>query len=506
MMHAQPRSNRWFPVPAVAWVVAVAAFLNAFAYVLVVAIPLPASDNWRFLDTFLGDFIENGFAWGQLFAQPSASDTNSPLYKLFLFFHTRYFGMDFRLEGVLGIVCAGLMVLLIPRAAAMRPLREWGNAEAWLVAAVALATFSLNSTNIYTWPLATQWYLPLLLATGYFWASITVCQRPRHALAAAFVLGVLLDEVAYLVVAAQLAARVLDVRAVRSRTFLVYAGAVAGGLALSRGFHALAALLAHPEGNAAAGASGPSLAALFSTQVWKAAVYPLGDSLIHVANLPLLLGRPVPWLTGAMGTALLALHGLFWWRVLLRMRRGFDAAVYIAAAVMLLCYALIAGVVLQRVPVFGFDYLHQPRYVMYYQLNLVAIAVLAYRELGSRATVPRIRMLLATVATLAMLVFGGLQVRLGKLGWEHAKYVSSYVEGAAFTLGALAADPRRQLECADILTICNYPLEQRQRILARLVHYRLNLFSPDFQAFHRLYPTRPVAPPPAAPVTSSAAR
>jgi hypothetical protein len=138
---------------------------------------------------------------------------------------------------------------------------------------------------------------------------------------------------------------------------------------------------------------------------------------------------------------------------------------------------------------------------MYYQLNLVALVIVAYRELRDRPARPRVRSVLAPAAMVVLLAFAGLQFRLGTFAWEHAKYLSNYVAGAALALGKLAADPAQTLQCADILTVCEFPVEQRRRIMARLVQHRLNLFSPEFQAFHRLYP---VPPCPAEPAGASA--
>jgi hypothetical protein len=475
-------------------------FLNAFAYSLVVAIPLPQSDAWRFLDTFLGDFIDHGFSWRQLFSQTLSSDTNLPLYKLFLFFHTRYFGMDFRLEGVLGIVCAALMLAMLVRVAA-GPVREWRGMEAALALAVAMATFSLNSTNIYTWPLATQWYLTLLVAVIYMWVARTAFHRPIASFLAAFLLGVLLDEVAYPVAIAALSAEVLAAQWRDPRPFLRHALPILGGVTLSRVFYAICAHLI-------VGATGwpdrlgPSWTPLLSPEIWKAAIYPLADSVVHVGNVPLLTGQPMPWLQPLLGIVLLAMHGWFWWRVTRRLRAGRDVPAGMAATLMLFCYALILGVVVQRVSTFGFDYLHQPRYVMYYQLHLVALAIVAYRELRDLAVGTAMRSALAAAAVVLLLAFAGLQFRLGTFAWEHAKYLSKYVEGAALSLGKLAADPDQTLQCADILTVCDFPVEQRRRIMGRLVQHRLNLFSPEFQAFHRLYPALPcpaVTPTPSGP-------
>jgi hypothetical protein len=89
---------------------------------------------------------------------------------------------------------------------------------------------------------------------------------------------------------------------------------------------------------------------------------------------------------------------------------------------------------------------------------------------------------------ICILAFGILQFGLSTLAWEHSKHVSRYVENAALSLGELAVQPELELDCVDTLKICKYPVEKRRDIMNMLVRYRLNLFSPEFQAFHRLYP------------------
>ena len=81
-----------------------------------------------------------------------------------------------------------------------------------------------------------------------------------------------------------------------------------------------------------------------------------------------------------------------------------------------------------------------------------------------------------------------LQFRLSVLAWEQAKYLSTYLEGVSKTMGRVAADPTAQIECADIMTICQFPPAKRRELMDLLIRHQLNLFSPAFQSFHRLEP------------------
>ncbi len=222
---------------AIGLLVALAVFVNAYSYTMITAIPLIQSDAWYFLDGFLGEFIREGFSFGQLFAQANAANVNLPLQKAILFFHTRYFGMDFRVEGLFGTASGIALVLVLARAAAARSIRTWSVSEVWLLAALALSLLSLNSTNLYTWPLAGLWFLPILVGAGYMWIAFVFPRAPVGLLVASFVLGVLLDEVAYPVFLATLGALMLAPHWRAPRQIIILLGVGVAGIGASRLFY-----------------------------------------------------------------------------------------------------------------------------------------------------------------------------------------------------------------------------------------------------------------------------
>jgi hypothetical protein len=483
---ANPPPQGTWVTSAAAWtavVVAVACAVNAYSYTLVSANPLIQSDVWRYLDGFLGRFLERGFFLRDVFLQEAPTDTNFPLHKLFLFLNARYFALDLRLDGILAVLSAVASVLILTRASSGRPFARWTVLECWLLAALALVTLSLNSTNLFTWPLAGMWFMPVMLALAFF--AVLRHVHWRGSLAIAFLAGVLLDEFAIPVVAAGmvgLAASGLGRRGLGSTALALLAG-----LALSRGFYGLIHLGVDPvEG--AAGIQ-RSAAVFLSPEIWRAVVIPLADSLVHDGNLRQLFPASFATVRTILATLLALAHAWFWWRVWnsRRMASTTGAAIHMAAATMALFYALVAGIVMQRVGQFGFDYLHQPRYVLFYQLQLAAIAILLYRESCTGAGVAGRRIWPWMVgASLSLLV--ALQAQLAAMAWPQSKYISAYYQQSAHQMGALAGDPAARLECLPIVRICEFPVEKRQRIMGLLVARRLNLFSPGFQSLHRLYP------------------
>lgn len=466
--------------------------VNTYSYSLVSAIPLVQSDVWQYLDGWLGRYLEHGFSLLDLFAQDEYGATNQPLQKLIVLFHTHFYGMDFRIEGAIGTLAGIALVLLLARAASSASVGAWSAREYWLVAALSFGLLSLNSTNVYTWPLATLWFVPILIASGYMWLLMARPALRWVPALATFLLGVLLDEVAYPVFISVLLALAVvrsEDRASAVRRMLLYGG---GGLAASRLFY-WAVSLASPARELGAGAEAAKLHGVLQPDAWKAAFIPLGDSVLHQANLATLFEQPLTagaWV--AVAVILLLAHCWFWSRILLPRRAdsapAATVAVRIAASVMLLFYGLIAGIVLQRVPEFGFDYLHQPRYVLFYELNLAALAIMAYAEYRALRD-GLARRIAAGLLVVLISAFGLLQWRLSSMAWEHTKYLSQYLVAAAKTMGEVAADPDGARECPDIMTVCKFSPAKKREIMARLVRYRLNIFSPEFQAFHRLSPT-----------------
>jgi hypothetical protein len=492
----QPARHRTAAI-LVLGIVAIAAALNAWTFSYATSIPLVQSDAWIFLDTYVRKYLEGDFGWRDFFLQGHSSDTNLPLHKLVLLFHINHFSMDFKVEGLVGVASAiGMVLLLAATAAGSNPSR-WNMAGYALLAWLALVTLSLNSSNVYTWPLATMWFLNMLLVATYLVVMARPGISPWLACILTIVLGMLLDEVAMVAVLSTVTALLLvrDEGSWRSR-----AGRAAGalvGLVLVRLLYALFnAIHGVAADQASNGGLLQGLAGLVSSDGLRLLLLPLGDSLIH-------LHARQDWFMDqtrvayGLGAILMAAHCAFWW-VALGSRAALPANEVglrrVAVALMLVFYGTLAGIALQRVPVFGLEYLHQPRYVLFYQLNLAALGLMAFSWYRMRSGT-KARKVGGTAMLTALLAMGVLQWHLSVRSWEHAKHLSVYVEGAARTLGQLAIDPAAEVECADIMTVCDFPPQQRAQMLDLLANYQLNIFNPGFQALYRLRPLAASTPP-----------
>jgi len=491
--------------------VAAAAALNAWTYSFATGIPLVQSDVWTFLDTYVRKYLEGSFTWRDWFLQAHSTDTNLPLHKLILLFHINHFNMDFKVEGLIGVAAGiGLVLLLAINAAGVNPSR-WRLPGFALLAWLALVLLSLNSTNVYTWPLATMWFFHILVVGVYLVVMARPTLRPWMAGLASIVLGVLLDEVAMIGVLSAVLALLLvgDGRPARAR--LLQAVAAVAGLVLVRGLYAWfnAVHRITPEAAASSGMV-EGLKGLLSVDGLQLMLVPLADSLIHMHALQDWFPRQHALIGAVLGAVLLAAHLVFWW-VVVRGRRstlepGQVRVRRVAIALMLLFYGTLAGIALQRVPVFGIAYLHQPRYVLFYQLNLAALGLMAYAVYTCWSPTSQRRASITAGALLTVLLsVGVLQWHLSVRSWEHAKHLSIYVEGAARTMGKLAINPGADVACADILRVCDFPLRERALVMDLLLNYQLNVFNPAFQSLYRLRPFEaPRTAPAAMPAPTSA--
>lgn len=476
--------------------------LNAWTYSYANGIPLVQSDAWIFLDTYIRKYLENGFGWKDLFLQGRSSDTNLPLHKLITLFEINHFHLDYKVEGLIGTAAGVALVgALMLTPAGSRPMR-WRAASLALLAWLAMCTLSLDSTNVYTWPLATMWFLNLLIVALYFVYMARATVGPRGSFLATLLLGILVDEVALITVAAAvLALAHRDVRPVRNRG-LQAAGAILG-LAVVRGAYAWF----NAANGVAADPSGPGmlhgLISIVASHGVYLALVPLGDSLVHQSVRTEWFPHDGDAVGTAIGAVLALAHVWFWWRAFALNTPVAGRALptrRLAIALMLFFYGTVAGIALQRIPEFGIAYLHQPRYVIFYQLNLCALGLMAYAEyclLGQFR-----RRVAGAAAVVALLAMSVLQWNLGVRAWDHAKYLSVYVEGTAQTMGQIAANPAQQVQCSDILRVCDFPPWKRRELMYLLQNYRLNVFNEDFQALYRLRPT----PSPAAAPTAPAAQ
>ena len=487
------------PLARACWVGATAlaliAAMNAWQYSSAAAGPLIQADAWYFLDVFLSKYFDGTLNALDLFVQRGGDDHSQPVQKLILLFHTRYFDMDFRVEGLIGTAigiawCATLAMAVRKAESAAGRMHA---AAPLLLALVFVLGLSLNASNIFTWSLVSLIYVTLFIATLYLLTAqrLTEGAHPWLLAPVTLVLGVTTDEVAIIVFVATVITLGLFSAAPRRKQLLAAAAALVG-LVVARGFIWLVSArgLGNPPDSAP-----PLLDVLFTAEAMRGIFIPFADSLLHYEHVLRRFPENTDMALVVISAFVLLLHLYFWVTVVLEIKSGRrERSVGIAVFLMLLSYALTAGIIVGRVPVFGWSYLHQPRYVLFYQVSLVAIAILFAYRLGLRKTPqavgkgwkPAAETAFIAATTVVMLL---AQVTISKHNWQLPRYLTPYWQNAAVAMQALADDPEHPPACPDIMSVCDYPVEARQKLMGLLVSRQLNIFSPGFQMRNRLYPS-----------------
>lgn len=162
---ARPAGARGVVGWTILLVLSLAAFANAAGYILYAGNPLLSSDAWYFVDAFLRKAMEDGASIQDYYVKRSADDHAQPLLKLLLLANAEWFGLDFVLEALAGLLFALLTYVVLARAAlANGPDGRIGWRQGFGLGVVAACLVTLNAGMVFNWSLVTLGYLSYLLA------------------------------------------------------------------------------------------------------------------------------------------------------------------------------------------------------------------------------------------------------------------------------------------------------------------------------------------------------
>lgn len=465
------------------WVLVLLAFANALLHVCAVCWSLIASDNWTLVPPFLADAVAGQLDLGNFLVKRAGVDHAQPLNKLVLWFNYRYFGLDFMLEGLLGVVF-GMAALLTLYRATMADDAQAARAPSLYLAfaAAACVFFSLNSSFIYTYSMVTMWFAIYLLAFLMLLAAWHAIRRGVFwpLAVATLALGIIGDDSVFLDGAAlALALLLFAARDGGWRRALQAIGTIAVAVLLSRGVYwtfgetsgTTQAIFVQPLDARIAG-----LAAQWP-DAWSWFAVPASSGLLARDTLRGFAGEYAPLLRNGLAVALLAAHVWFWWAAL-RLRPG--AAWLAATMLMLMFYAHVAAILMARVFVKGAQYLEQERYVSFYQFGIIALLLMGMTWVMQRPE-PRARRWLAAVAVSVVLV----QLPITYLAKQREPGIGAHNRQMAIAMAKVARDPLHPpVGCPGAMNLCTLPPERRIELVRLLRDNRLSLFSPQYARRH----------------------
>jgi hypothetical protein len=464
-----------------------------FAYVVHAAIPVVFSDGWWFSDTFVRRYVDGQLGIADFFRKRAEGfDHAQPLHRLLLLANVAWFDMDFMIEGAMGALF-GLGLLLLLGALVARELRAmpgtWLTRELVFVG-LTVCIFSFNERELFTFPLATFAFLYILGVTLYF-VALRHCVangRPFALFVATVASCLLLDTSA--VLAAACGCALVAFITLRDRRIGVAArhiAAIVAGVLLYR--FAYAFFLPMPDASPIGTIARVGRLIERADEAWKLLVIPSGDALIATSRVATQFGAPWVWPV-AIPAALLVLAGHLWfWR---RFAPHRDARLpFVAAGLMLFFYAVLAGIVWTRVADHGFDYLSQPRYLVFYALQPIAMLLL-WAFLVAHARSPA-----TGTATQARRphtpVLAGVVVGLAALAvyfMSCVNYEMPFLRDYEYRMARLVVDFGRNPEvlppaCKTVIVeACDWPAQRRNSVIDVLQRAHLNVFSADFVQRH----------------------
>jgi len=453
------------------------------------------ADAWGFIATFLARYYDGTLSLADFFAKRNTLDHSQPLQKLLFLAYARWFDLDFAFEGATGIVFGIAFIAVIvaivradtkgqPRAKTVVALTTLG------VTAVVL---SLNDDGIFNWSFATlSLFYPLGIAVMLAFAYHCIERnRPSMLALGTLVACLLLDTSAILCAVA-----IVMLVALRWRTFaatripVVLVAAIGVGVVLYVAGYALA--FPDLQSNVTASARANQFFG-HADEAWKALVVPLGAAVASPHRIKDVYGVAEFW-TWLIAPAIVVAAGHAWfWREFFR--RDDTRLTFVASGLMLFFYATIAGILWARVPRYGFDYLAQSRYLVFYALQLVAMLMFAASRAARsvRSDGPFVAYATGVVVLACAAIVYGRDAEVP----AHINFNRMLDEKVL----AIAEDPAHvPPDCPMYhLTLCGWVPSVRIMALDLMRREQLNVFSPRFRERHRLPPLPPSQLPPAAP-------
>ncbi|HMB43181.1 MAG TPA: hypothetical protein VKM00_04785, partial [Luteimonas sp.] len=483
--------RRWSPAEWLAWVAFAIAAVNVFVYTWRAANPLVISDGWFYLGAFIEKASQGLLTPSDFFIKRTALDHSLPLHKLLMLANYRFFGLDFIVDAFVGLLFGIATLLLIRRVLRQSSGPFFKTAPAQLgFVAICAVYLSLNAAGVFEWPLLAMGLCLQFFFFALFASAWRACATGRYVLlalcaAASLVVadgGGIIAVIATILAIGMLAARGWQ----RPRALLVM-----GLLAVFAVVYKVAySMLAPPYADAPIKSGLSAVLAiphLFQHMVmWIESS--LSASIMHPMLTARAFGSRSPMVDAALAIILVIAH-LWFWRQAFKGRPS--ATNHVAVCVMLLFYGFFAGVLLARVPAYGDASFSQPRYILFYQLNIVALLMMAIDAAAEAGLAPSARRKTAAlaVASLALIV---IQIPLAKMGWTHEVFQRRYVEHVAAQMDALAVNPQQPpANCLPQLPVCRMPENRRRELMTLLEREHLNLFSDAFRRRHDFQ-----APPP----------
>ena len=454
--------------------------INLIAYTFNTANPYLKSDGWYFLSQFLIPWYENGFNLTDIFVLRGHGDHGHPLHRILLYLNAQIFDLDFRLEAIFGILFLILIcwMLIEHFRRNVYNFTEDFTTTFFLICLILIVT-SFNSTTVYTWSLVTLGYMIVFLNVVFFILLSKYLNSKKYK---KLDIKLLLMGIATLLIGDDSGSLVVGIAATSllvvallkcSRNIATMSGLLVVIIILYQCFK----LVAYHYLNDTGATDSFSNFFIFMLQNIKDLpnifLVPFANGLMNETHLKEIFVAP-EIASGILGYVVILMH-IFCWIYFIK-NRLYNKS-YLPLFLMLYSYALIAGIIVYRVPDFGINYLHSPRYFSSYQIGfwgMILGMIMIYIHKMETTNIKQ-KSIFVGVFTILLL----MHIWYIDKAWNHQVYIKKYNENEANRMLYLAGEQALDMPCKkdSRVRICTMNPQERDRVLNFLKENKLNVFS-----------------------------
>jgi len=481
MLHNQNKLNIY---PLIYWVFFLAMATHLILFTWSVANPYIRSDGWFFISDFLQPFYSGNFHFSDLYTLRGNTDHAQPFHRLILLVNAKLFDLDFKYEAIFGsffnILIAALLSLHFKKTHNSQ-LQNQPIKELIALITITILVFSLNSTVNYSWSLVTMAFFPLSINIMLFIAisnHINSNKTPGFLIASLTLLVLFAGDDAGILalLSASLILTLLWPITKNKNTWKYLAIIVVSMLFYELFKYNVVNILSESKANNSILKSLEYYLAHWDSLIQILSA-PFADSLIHKRHLTSFTSYS-DQISLALGLFLIVLHLFFWYSFF---KHKLYQHSHIPAMLTLYSYALIAGIMIYRVPTFGYEYFHQPRYVLSYQIGLWG-CILGLLSLHiSKRPAPSLSKALFYLGTSAIII---IQILLVNIAWKSPPYLAIWQKEHAKNILFFSSERDKGKPCSKgkmSFPICKMHPEKRNSIIEFLEKERLNVFSSRIQ-------------------------
>lgn len=464
------------------WLLIAILAINVVGYVANTSMPHVRSDAWFFVSEFLMPWYEGQFGFTDIYTVRGSGDHVQPIHRTLLFINAILFDLNFRIEAIFGVLFLIASCLILVRHILQITSHLQKDKSLYLLLfSFSMIVLGFNTTVIYNWSLVTLGYMTVfinitlfILMSKLITNNDQTCHRSLILVSVVTALslfvgddiGILVGTLSVIVLGVVYAfgrkVHILKLAIIISSLVLLYTEIKAG-------------ILTNLSSNSSKNHLASAINFYFSdlSLLLEAIKVPLADSLLHISYLKKIFVEP-EIASSLLGYMMICVHLVAWY---IFIKYQLYRVTYVPVFLMLYSYALIAGILLYRVPDFGIGYLHSPRYIRAYQIGLWGMLMCYILYFMNMTAVGRenVRKGVTVVASFLILI----QVCLILVEWGNSKYINKYSEEAAARLIYYSGESDIGKPCNKKTAgpICNMTDSERARLIGFLKDKRLNVFS-----------------------------